>query len=53
MLRIILFLDELNRYLFEIFTNPFLIPLAHQLIKEHSVVDQSPADDAKETDELD
>jgi hypothetical protein len=35
------------------FINPFLIPLAHQLIKEHSVVDQSPADDAKETDELD
>lgn len=35
------------------FTNAFLIPLAHQLVKEHSVVDQSPADDAKETDELD
>lgn len=37
----------------EIFINQFLIPLAHQLIKEHSVVDQSSADDAEETDELD
>lgn len=36
----------------KIFINPFCVPLAHQLIKEQSVVDQSPTDDTKETNEL-
>lgn len=52
MLWIILFFDKFNRNLFRTLINPFCVPLAHQLIKEQSVVDQSPTDDAKETNEL-